>query len=203
LYALFGAGCGLLGAAVYYGLDRARGLFGRLRAGTLWGPPLAGLGVGLIGLVLPDVLGGGYSTDPKIFSGELGVRTLALLAPLKLLAFVVAFGGGLSGGMLSPNFMAGASLGALFAHGMNALAPGLHLNPTAFALAGAGALFGSASRAPLTMTVLTFELVGKSRAIVPLAVANVVAAGVASLLLKYPIQAQRLLRRRPPPGDSA
>jgi CIC family chloride channel protein len=130
-----------------------------------------------------------------IFRGELGIPALALIAPLKLAAFLLAFGSGLSGGMLSPNFMAGASLGSLFAHGMNALAPGLHLNPTAFALAGAGAVFGSASRAPLTMIVLTFELVGESQALIPFTVANVAAVAVAALLLKYPIQAQRILRR--------
>jgi len=196
LYALLGAGCGLLGAGIYHGLDWARRLFNLLRIERPWRPALAGLAVGIIGLALPLILGTGYATDTQIFYNQLDAGTLGLLLPLKLLAFVIASGGGMAGGMFSPNFMIGASLGSLFARGFNAAAPGLRLDPTAFALAGAGAIFGSASRAPLAFMTLTFELAGESKAIVPFAVANLVAVWVATLLLEYPLQARRFLRER-------
>jgi len=167
----------------------------RIPIDEMWWPAIGGLGLGIIALALPRVLGVGYDTISDILNERLTLVVLLAIVLLKSLALIVSLGSGTSGGLLAPMFMVGAALGGSFALIMNSLFPGLHLSPSAFALVGMAAMFGAASRATFTFIIFAFEIVRDYNAILPLMLGCVIADAVGLLLMKNSIMTEKLARR--------
>jgi len=83
----------------------------------------------------------------------------------------------------------------MLGHAANAAAPGLHVDPGAFALVAMAATFGAATRAPFTAIVFVFELTGDYNVILPLMLAAVAADLVASGLMTESLMTEKLSRR--------
>lgn len=155
---------GVAGALVTLTLIRTVGLvasaFDGLRVPAWLRPAFAGLGVGLIALLAPQVLGVGYGTTSAVLSGELTLGLLAALLLAKLLATGLSLGGGFAGGIFSPSLMLGALTGSLLGIAAAMLYPG-HASPQAvYTLIGMGAVAGAALGSPLSTTLIVFELTG-------------------------------------------
>ncbi|MEX0872110.1 MAG: chloride channel protein, partial [Aquisalimonadaceae bacterium] len=119
---------------------------------------LAGVGVGVLGLALPEVMGLGYDTINRVLAGELTLWLLVLLAGAKLLASTMAIGLGIPGGLIGPTVVVGAAAGAAVGHGLQLITPEL-ASPVAFyALVGLGAMMGATLRAPLAALTALLEL---------------------------------------------
>jgi len=180
LYLLLGVLTAGLGVAVTRALIGSDDLFNRARINPWLRPAVGGLVVGAIAIALPEVLGVGYATTGAILNED--VRAPLLLAALtvgKIVATSAAIGSWGSGGILAPVLMIGASFGALFGHGAQALLPQLALQPGAYALVGMAALFAAVTRASLTSIVMVFELSGSYELILPLLLGAVIATLVA------------------------
>lgn len=192
LYALLGFAAALLGIALVYGVDLSTRLFARVRT---WRPlitALGGLGVGLIALVVPEVVGTGDNLPPiagvrdpikAMLDGQLGtgyavVGLLLLFAVAKLVATCLSVGSGSAVGTFAPALFCGAALGGAIGHVAEMLLPGANVQPGAFALVGMAAVFAAAARAPLTAIVIVFELTGDYELVLPL----MLAAGLATFL---------------------
>jgi CIC family chloride channel protein len=192
-YALLGLLCGLaaagMSAALYWIEDRFEPV------PTVWRPALGGLGLGLIGLAVPRVLGVGYDTISDILNDRLAVSVLCAVLLWKSVALLVSLGSGTSGGLLAPMFMVGAALGAVFAHGVNQLLPGVHLSTGACALVAMAAVFGAASRATFAFIIFAFEITRDYNAVLPLMLVCVLADGVALVLMRNSIMTEKLARR--------
>jgi CIC family chloride channel protein len=91
---------------------------------------------------------------------KLPLATIALIFVLKALASIVSLGSGFRGGLFFASLLLGALGGQLFAVGLNAVVPGLHANPDAYAIIGMGALSVSVIGGPLTMTFIALETTG-------------------------------------------
>src|SRR6202021_1390430 len=115
--------------------------FDRLPIDDLWHPAIGALGLGIIGYFVPRVLGVGYDTISDILNNNLTLQLLILIMVFKALALVISLGSGTSGGLLAPMFMSSAAMGGVFAIGVNAVIPGAHLSPGAFALVAMAAVF--------------------------------------------------------------
>ena len=189
------AAIGLLALLVAHGFRRGEHLAGRAaarlraRVGTVATVGIGGLGVGLIALAVPEVLGEGAglpaipgaSREPIRMmleglegTGWAAAGAMLLLLVAKLLASVLAIGSGSAVGTLAPSLFTGAALGGA----VGALAvPYLGLgSSTAFALVGMAAVFAAVVRAPLTAIILVFELTGNYELVLPL----MLAVGIAS-----------------------
>jgi CIC family chloride channel protein len=181
-YAVLGLASGLVATALpplFYG---TRDLFRRIRVPLALKPALGGLGVGLMALWLPHVLGGGYGWIQEAIDGRLGVRLLLLLVFAKALAFCLTVSSGGSGGVFAPTLFVGAMLG-----GVVALATG-HSTP-AFVVVGMAAVFGGAARVPMATLLMVTEMTGGYRLLVPAALAVFVSYFVQRLIserLAYP-----------------
>ncbi|MES1927366.1 chloride channel protein [Salinisphaera sp. T31B1] len=169
--------------------------FEALPIGDIWRPALGGLGLGMIGLFAPEVLGVGYDLITGVLNNEFAVAALLSIAVFKTAALLVSLGSGTSGGLLAPMFMTGAALGALFAIVGNALLPGAPLEPAAFALVGMAALFAAASRATFALIVFAFEITRNYDAILPLMLVCVIATGISILYMRTTIMTEKLARR--------
>jgi len=169
--------------------------FDRLPISDLWHPAIGALGLGIIGFFVPRVLGVGYDTISDILNNNLTIQLLILIAVFKALALVISLGSGTSGGLLAPMFMSSAALGGIFAIAVNAIFPGAHLSPGAFALVAMAAVFGAASRATFAFIVFAFEITRDYNAILPLMLGCVIADLIALRYLKTSIMTEKLARR--------
>ena len=194
-YLLLGVICGVAAIGFTKLLYWVEDQFDRLPINDLWHPAIGALGLGIIGFFVPRVLGVGYDTISDILNNNLGLKLLILIAVFKALALVISLGSGTSGGLLAPMFMSSAALGGVFAIGVNALVPGAHLSPGAFALVAMAAVFGAASRATFAFIVFAFEITRDYNAILPLMLGCVIADLIALRYLPTSIMTEKLARR--------
>jgi CIC family chloride channel protein len=194
-YLVLGVLCGLVAVALTEGLYRVEDFFEQLSLDEMWWPALGGLVLGVCGYLMPRVLGVGYDTITEILNGHFALGLLVALFLLKSVAFLVSLGSGTSGGLLAPTFMVGASLGGAFALAVNAVFPGAHLDPGAYALVGMAAVFASAARATFTLFVFAFEITRDFNSVLPLMLVCVIADAVSIKLMKQTILTRKLARR--------
>ena len=66
--------------------------FLRMPNSTLWLQPVAGgLTVGILGFFMPQVLGVGYDQVERVLNGDVILKTVLILAALKIIATAVAY----------------------------------------------------------------------------------------------------------------
>lgn len=169
--------------------------FHRLPVGNVLLPAIGGLILGVIGLLVPRVLGVGYEVASEILQAELPIGLIVAVIVGKTVGVYVTLGSRTSGGFLAPMFVIGAGIGSVFAVGVNALVPGVTVSPELFALAGLGTLFGVAGRATFAFVLFAVEVTQQYDLLLPVFLVAVVADGVASLYLKNTLMTEELSRR--------
>ena len=188
IYALLGIAGGLISVAFTKLLLGMRERFLRFPQETLWLQPLAGgLLVGLMGLVVPQVLGVGYGYVGDALNGTMGLRLMLVLVVLKLLAVATSYASGNAGGIFGPSLFVGAMLGGAVGTLAHHLLPAYTATPGAYALVGMGAVFAGIVRAPMTSVLMIFEMTQDYAVIVPLMIANLVSLFISSRLQRQPI----------------
>jgi CIC family chloride channel protein len=144
--------------------------------------------VGALGYYEPLWVGGGELQAQTILLGQLSIATLVVLGLVRWSLGPLSYSAGTPGGIFAPLLLMGATIGALFATGVNFIVPiDYAANTTAFALVGMAALFTSVVRAPLTGVLLIVEMSGNVSLIPPLLIGSVASALVATLMGGQPI----------------
>ena len=122
-------------------------------------PMLAGAGLGLAAIWLPDILGIGKETlrfaviDHAFAPGE-----LAFLLVAKILATALCIGFGFAGGVFSPALLIGILFGALAGNGAELILGDLRSDIGIYAICGMVAVTSAVIGAPLTTILIVFEL---------------------------------------------
>ena len=122
-------------------------------------PMLAGAGLGLAAIWLPDILGIGKETlrfaviDHAFAPGE-----LAFLLVAKILATALCIGFGFAGGVFSPALLIGILFGALAGTGAELILGDLRSDIGIYAICGMVAVTSAVIGAPLTTILIVFEL---------------------------------------------
>ncbi len=195
-YLVLGVVCGLAAIALSKALYWVEDIFEKLPIDELWWPAIGALGLGIIGLFVPQVFGVGYDTIGDILNGQLAWKLLLIVMIAKFAALVISLGSGTSGGLLAPTFMWSAAMGGVFALVGNRLFPSAHLSPGAFALVAMGAVFGAASRATFSFIIFAFEITRDYNSVLPLMLVAVIADGIAMLFMpNSSIMTEKLARR--------
>ena len=153
---------------------RVRDLFRALPLPAALNPAIGGLGVGLIALKFPHVLGGGYGWIQEAIDGRLALKLLLVLLFLKIVAFALTVSSGGSGGVFAPTLFVGAMLGG-------SVASVAHLPTAMFVVLGMMTVFGAAARVPIASLLMVTEMTGGYRLLAPAAFA---------VLLSYLVQTQ-------------
>jgi len=194
-YVLLGLLSGVLGATLSRGLYKSEDLFRKLPLGQPWLPALGGLIVGLIGFVVPQILGVGYDVITAIIDSRVTLGLAILILVAKAVAWTLSMGSQTSGGTLAPLFMVGAALGLVFGSGVVTAFPQLGVVPGVFAIAAMAAVFGTASRAPFASVVFSLEVTGDYQGVLPIIVTVVIAELVGEYLMTDSIMTEKLTRR--------
>jgi chloride channel protein, CIC family len=188
IYAVLGVAGGFLSAAFTKLLLGMRKRFLLLpRKTRWWHPVVGGVTVGLMGWIMPQVLGVGYGYVGDALNGNMALKLMALLVVLKLFAVTISYASGNAGGIFGPSLFLGAMLGGTIGSVAHHFLPFSTAAPGAYALVGMGALFAGIVRAPMTSVLMIFEMTHDYAVIVPLMIANLTSLFISSRLQKQPI----------------
>ncbi len=182
-FGLLGVLAGLVGLAyssTFYGLE---GVMARLPLPSWVRVSLAGVAVGLLGLLVPETLGTGYGWIQQAFTASvlsLPLWIVLLLPFVRILATTLSIGSGGSGGIFGPGMVIGAFVGAGLWRLVDGHFAGVPSSPAPFVIVGMMACFGSIARAPLSMMLMVAEMTGT----LTMAVPGMMAVGIATLVVR-------------------
>lgn len=150
--------------------------------------------VGFLAFAYPHIVGGGYN----IIEQSLTLRpTFVLIIGLMVARFcstMMSYSTGIPGGIFAPLLALGTLLGLAMSKVFGFAFPSVNIDPTMLAVAGMGALFSAAVRAPVTGIVLVVEMTQNYGLILPLMISCLSAAMVMEWVGNPPIYTQLLER---------
>ena len=142
---------------------------------------------GILGICVPEVLGGGHSMIERLLEPQFIISTGILLLVIKFLFSVISFGSGAPGGIFFPLLVLGAYIGTITgsvsigAFGLNG---DMLYQFTVLAMAG---YFTAIVHAPLTGIILLCEMTGTFSHILPMCVVCIVSYIVTKRIGNKPI----------------
>lgn len=190
--ALLGVFAALFGIAIMRGAGLCEQLLSKIVPWSPLRPALGGLAVGLLALQTPQVLSSGHGA--LHFNGivTMPLAFIGMVFVLKTTASVISLGAGFRGGLFFATLFLGAIGGRLFAAGVDALWPALHLDPNVYAIIGMSALSASVIGGPLTMSFIALELTGDLWLTTAVLVAVIISTQITRELFGYSFATWRL-----------
>ena len=197
LYFFLGILCGFVALVFFKAYFAADDLFKKkVKAHEALKPAIGGLGVGFIGVFLPEVFDGGYEVMSQMLNGEMLWGMALALIFFKILATALALGSGGSGGVFAPALFIGCMTGGVFGHLVNSLAaPDAVASPGAYAMVGIGAVMAAVVHAPLTNILMGYELTGNYQIILPIMTACIMSTFVMTRFSDESLYTEKLRRR--------
>ncbi len=163
-FLVLGLVCGVVAAvlirSVLFAEDLGDVLCRRLHVPDWLRPAIAGAMLGGIAIAFPHIIGVGYETTSAALTGDLVLHEAIVFAVLKVAAVAITLGGRMGGGIFSPSLMLGALTGLAFGLMATAVFPDVSGAHTIYALAGMGAVAAAVLGAPISTTLIVFELTG-------------------------------------------
>ncbi|MBZ8119006.1 chloride channel protein [Roseovarius sp. LXJ103] len=163
-FLMLGLVCGVVATvmmhAIFFADDMASDLQERTGLPRYLRPAAAGLCLGALAIWFPHIIGVGYETTSAALTGELLWHEAIVYAVIKVLAVAITIGGRMGGGVFSPSLMVGALTGLAFGLVATAVFPEVSGTHMLYALAGMGAVSAAVLGAPISTTLIVFELTG-------------------------------------------
>lgn len=156
---------------------------------------LGGFIVGLIALVFPQVLGVGYETTDQALYQRLPLWLLLSLIVAKTAATAISLASRFAGGIFSPSLYLGALTGAAFGSIASSLFPDMASSQGLYAILGMGAVAASVLGAPISTTLIVFELTGGYEMTIALLLTVSIAVGLTQAFLGHSYFHWQLARR--------
>ena len=195
LYFLLGIFAGLVAIVLMGAIFSLPRLWEKMKIPLWLTPAIGGIAIGILGIILPHVMGVGYSSINLALTGNVTLEFALLLFVGKLLATGMCIGSGMSGGIFAPSLFLGAMLGAVVGLVANMIWPEAGITPAHFALVGMGAMVSGTTLAPVTAVLTIFELTYTYQIILPLMVACIGSLLVVRLLHGYSAYETKLLQK--------
>jgi H+/Cl- antiporter ClcA len=184
---ILGVLLGVLGALYNRTTLWVQKLYEKMKLKTEYKLVIPFMAAGILGFVLPQVLGSGHTMIELLTQGNVLLMTALVLLVVKFLFSIFSFGSGAPGGIFFPLLVIGAYIGEVFglvAVSFLGISPDIVNNFIILAMAG---YFAAIVRAPITGIVLIAEMTGTLKHLLPLAIVAMVAYYVAYLLKSSPI----------------
>ena len=159
-FALLGLVCGLVAILFQFALIGTDWVARRTPIPLILRPVVGGLAVGAIGLAFPQVLGVGYEATDQALRHQLPLYLMLALIVVKTAATAITLASRFGGGIFSPSLYLGAMTGGAFGLIAAAAFPELASSHGLYAILGMGAVAGAVLGAPISTTLIVFELTG-------------------------------------------
>lgn len=149
---------------------------------------------GILGFVLPEILGGGNRLVDSLSSVEYSLYFLVVLFIGKFLFTMICFGSGVPGGIFLPMLVLGAVGGAVLGKGFVLLGvmPAEYTNT--LIVFGMAAYFSAVVKSPVTGSILIMEMTGSFQHLLALICVSMTAYMVSELTGGKPVYDQLLER---------
>lgn len=181
--------------AIFFADDLGTEISKRLRLPGILRPALTGLMLGAIAIWFPHIIGVGYETTSLALTGNLVLWNAVIFAVLKVVAVAITMAGRMGGGVFSPALMVGALTGLAFGLIATAVFPDVSGSETIYALAGMGAVAAAVLGAPISTTLIIFELTGDWQTGIAVMAAVSLSSALASRLVDRSFFLTQLERR--------
>ncbi len=158
-------------------------------------PAVAGAMLGGIALMFPHIIGVGYETTSSALTGQLLMHEAFVFAIIKVIAVAITFAGRMGGGVFSPSLMLGALTGLTFGLVATSIFPAVTDSQTIYALAGMAAVAAAVLGAPISTTLIVFEMTGDWQAGIAVMVSVSLASALTSRLVDRSFFLTQLERR--------
>jgi len=163
-FLMLGLLCGLVSVLLMHSVFWAENMGDHLSLKTglpRWiRPAIAGAMVGGLAIWFPHIIGVGYETTRAALGGGFLLHQVVVFAVIKTVAVAITIGGRMGGGVFSPSLMIGALTGLAFGLVATGLLPDVSGTHTLYAFAGMGAVAAAVLGAPISTTLIVFELTG-------------------------------------------
>ncbi len=179
---LLGVILGLAGAFYNKTIDFTQKVFKKMTKLPQWAKLMLVFALsGVIGLTMPQILGGGNSMVVFLLNEHPEMKVMIILLLSKFLFNAISVGSGAPGGSLTPLLILGTYCGAIYGRFcINTFGIDESLWQE-FIVAAMAGLFASIIRTPITAIVLAFEMTGNMNNILPLATVALISYAVANL----------------------
>ncbi len=198
-FLLLGAVCGLVAVvlmrAIFWADDIGTWVQDRIGLRRFLRPAIAGAILGGLAIFYPHIIGVGYETTTAALTGDLIFHEAIVFVAFKVLAVAITIGGRMGGGVFSPSLMVGALTGLAFGIIATGVFPGASGSPTLYALAGMGAVAAAVLGAPISTTLIVFELTGDWQTGLAVMVAVSMSSAISSKLVDRSYFLTQLERR--------
>ncbi|MDO6482551.1 chloride channel protein [Shimia thalassica] len=163
-FLMLGGLCGFVAVAlmwtIFWAEDMANVIQARSRIPRWLRPAISGALLGGLAIWFPHIIGVGYETTSAALTGKLVLHEAIVFAVLKVVAVSITMAGRMGGGVFSPALMVGALTGLAFGLIATSVFPEVSGTITLYALAGMGAVAAAVLGAPISTTLIVFELTG-------------------------------------------
>lgn len=198
-FLILGLICGLVSVvlmrAIFWAEDMATGLQAATGIPRYLRPAIAGAMLGGLAIFWPHIIGVGYETTSAALTGQLVLHEAIVFAILKVVAVAITIGGRMGGGVFSPSLMVGALTGLAFGIIATSVLPQVSGEGTLYALAGMGAVAAAVLGAPISTTLIVFELTGDWQTAMAVMVSVSLSTALASSLVDRSFFLTQLERR--------
>jgi len=158
-------------------------------------PAIAGCIVGVIAVWLPQVLGVGYGFVEWAILGQFEIKLLIAIGLAKILATAICLGFGFSGGVFSPALVLGAAVGSSYGLIAADVFPELASGVGVYTVVGMGAVAAAVLGAPISTTLIIFEITGDYKLSLAVMLAIVVSTEITHHFFGGSFFAETLKRR--------
>lgn len=198
-FLILGLVCGLVATVLMRAIFLAEDVGNRIQSATglpRWlRPAVSGAMLGALAIWFPHIIGVGYETTSAALTGQLLLHEAVVFCILKVLAVAITMGGRMGGGVFSPSLMVGALTGLAFGMIATAVFPDVSGANTIYALAGMGAVAAAVLGAPISTTLIVFEMTGDWQIGIAVMVAVSLSTALASRLVDRSFFLTQLERR--------
>lgn len=185
---------GLLGRLFNIALAYSLNTYGRLGLAGMKKPLVPLTLAGILGFVLPEILGGGNLLVDSLVVTDYTIGFLCLLFVGKFLFTMICFGSGVPGGIFLPMLVLGAAGGAVLAKllVLVGLLPAMYYAD--IIVFGMAAYFSSVVKSPVTGSILILEMTGSFQHMLALLVVSLTAYVISDLTGGRPVYDELLDR---------
>lgn len=177
-FAILGVVCGVAAVIFMRGIGVSARVAGMLPVPGWFKPAIAGLMIGVAGMYLPDILGVGYAVTESAMLLNLSLTMLIGIGIAKIIATAVCLGFGFGGGVFSPALVIGAMVGGAFGIIATGVVPEHASEVSVYTVVGMGAIAAAVLGAPISTTLIIFEMTSNYALTLAVMIAVVVASEI-------------------------
>jgi CIC family chloride channel protein len=177
-FALLGLTCAAVAIAFQFAVVASDRIADSVDVPLWTRPVIGGLMVGAIAIWFPQVLGVGYDSTDAALKHQFPLSLLLMLLVMKTIATAITLASRFGGGVFSPSLYLGAMCGGAFGLIAASFFPEVASSEGLYAIIGMGAVAAAVLGAPISTTLIVFELTGGYEMTIALLLAISVSTGL-------------------------